>query len=115
MYFGGVKLDPNDQWVKLAEITPWDAIEEQYAKCFEGLAKGNLAKPSRMAVGTLVIKERCGFSDEDIVEEIRMNPYLQYYIDFPAFTHEPPFDASTVTRFRKRVTPEMMHGTTTSS
>jgi hypothetical protein len=37
-----------------------------------------------------------------------MNPYLQYYIGLPGFTHEPPFDASTITRFRKRVTPEML-------
>lgn len=27
--FGG-KLDTNNRWVKLAEITPWDHIEEYY-------------------------------------------------------------------------------------
>jgi len=61
-----------------------------------------------MAVGTLVIKERYKFSDDDVVEEIRMNPYLQYFIGLPGFTHEAPFDQSALTRFRKRVTPEML-------
>ena len=108
VFFAGVKLDPKNQWIKLATLTPWDEIEAQYARYFAGSMTGNPAKPSRMAVGTLIIKERYGFSDEDVVEEIRMNPYLQYYIGLPAFTHEAPFDASTITRFRKRVTPEML-------
>ena len=108
VYFGGVKLDPENQWVKLVELTPWEQIEERYAERFEGVPTGKPAKPARMAIGTLIIKERYRFSDEDIVEEIRMNPYLQYYIGLPAFSHEAPFDASTITRFRKRATPEML-------
>jgi len=108
VFFEGVRLDPENQWIKLAELTPWAAIEKRYAASFEGEDTGKVAKPARMAVGTLVIKERYGFSDEDTVQEIRMNPYLQYYIGLPGFTHEPPFDASTITRFRKRVTPEML-------
>lgn len=108
VFFGGVKLDPSNQWVRLSTLTPWDFIEEQYATNFEGVVTGKPAKPSRMAVGALIIKERYRFSDEDTVEEIRMNPYLQYYLGMPEFSHEAPFDASTITRFRKRVTPEML-------
>jgi hypothetical protein len=33
-----------------------------------------------MALDVLIIKERCGFSDEEIVEQIKENPYLQYFI-----------------------------------
>ncbi|MGI6671737.1 MAG: transposase [Christensenellales bacterium] len=36
-----------------------------------------------MALGVLVIKERYGFSDEDTVQEIRMNPYLQFFLGLP--------------------------------
>jgi len=108
IFFGGVELDPSNQWVKLAEQTPWEYIEDKYASRFEGVTTGNPAKPSRMAVGTLIIKERYQFSDDDTVEEIRMNPYLQYYIGLPSFRHEAPFHSSTITRFRQRVTPEML-------
>lgn len=32
-----------------------------------------------------------------------MNPYLQFFLGLPAFQHEAPFDASTMTLFRKRI------------
>jgi len=108
IFFGGVQLDPTNAWVQLAEMIPWEAFEEKYAESFEGSTTGNPAKPARMAIGTLVVKERYRFSDDDIIEEIRMNPYLQYFIGQPGFTHEAPFDQSVITRFRQRVTPEML-------
>ena len=107
-FFGGVRLDPRNTWVKLAEIIPWEAFEGKYAECFEGSGTGNPAKSARMAIGTLIIKERYRFSDDDVIEEIRMNPYLQYFIGLPEFTHEAPFDQSVITRFRKRISPEML-------
>jgi hypothetical protein len=62
-------------------------------------------------IGALIIKERYGFSDEDTVEEIRMNPYLQFFLGLPVFQHEAPFDASTMTLFRKRI-PVIEHNKT---
>ena len=108
IFFGGVELDPTNTWVKIAEMIPWEAFEAKYAESFEGSTTGNQAKPARMAIGTLIVKERYRFSDDDILEEIRMNPYLQYFIGLPEFTHEAPFDQSVITRFRKRVTPEIL-------
>ena len=108
MFFGGVRLDPTNVWVKLAGIIPWEVFEEEYEAAFEGTTTGNPAKPARMAIGTLVIKERYRFSDDDVLEEIRMNPYLQYFIGLPEFRHEAPFDQSVTTRFCKRVTREMV-------
>ena len=35
--------------------------------------------------------------------EITENPYLQYFIGLPAFVQEPPFDASLLVHFRKRL------------
>ena len=106
--FGGVKLDVRNPWVKLAEMIPWDVLEEKYSESFENPDEGNPAKPSRMALGSHIIKERYGFSDEDTVVEIQMNPYLQYFIGLWAFQHESPFDASTMTLFRKRLSKEML-------
>ena len=108
MFFGGVRLDPKNTWIQLAEMIPWEVFEEKYAERFEGSTSGNQAKPARMAIGTLIAKERYRFSDDDIIEEIRMNPYLQYFIGLPEFTHEAPFDQSVITRFRKRISPEML-------
>jgi len=106
--FGGVKLDVQNFWIRLTGIIPWDLIEEKYSESFANPEKGNPAKPARMALGTQIIKERYGFSDEDTVSEIQMNPYLQYFIGLREFQHEPPFDASTMTWFRKRLSKEML-------
>ena len=61
-----------------------------------------------MALGALIIKERYGFSDEAAVQEIRMNPYLQFFLGLSAFQHEAPFDASTMTLFRKRIPVDLL-------
>lgn len=45
----GMKLSPKNRWVKKAELIPWDAIEERYAKLF-AYRKGNVAKPLRLAL-----------------------------------------------------------------
>ena len=53
------KLKAENRWVKMAEIIPWDEIEPEYAMLFENEI-GNVAKPARMALGALIIKEKCG-------------------------------------------------------
>ena len=53
------KLKADNRWVEMAEIVPWDEIEQEYAKLFENEI-GNVAKPARMALGALIIKEKSG-------------------------------------------------------
>ena len=48
--FGGVKLDTNNEWVKLGAMIPWDEFEKEYAATFQGAATGNPAKRARMAL-----------------------------------------------------------------
>lgn len=106
--FIGAKLDPENRWIKMAQLIPWEEFDELYSKTFEGSERGNVAKESRMALGALIIRERKGLSDADTVLEIQESPYLQWFIGLSEFTNEAPFDACSLTRFRKRVTPEML-------
>lgn len=99
--FGG-KLRSDNRWVKLSKIIPWEEIEDKYADNFSE-DTGAPAKSSRIALGALIIKERCGFSDEETVEQITENPYLQFFIGLSEFTDEPPFDPSMMVYFRKRM------------
>lgn len=98
--FGG-SLDEQNRWVRLTAIIPWDEIEKRYARQFSK-DLGASAKRSRMALGALVIKQRLRISDEETVEQIRENPYLQFFLGFSGFTTEVPFDASMMVYFRKR-------------
>jgi hypothetical protein len=96
------KLNANNRWVELAEIIPWSTIEKDYAGLFPSKL-GTVAKPLRMALGSLIIKEKCGFTDRETVEQITENPYLQYFIGLEKYQIEPPFDASLMVHFRKRL------------
>ena len=69
---------------------------------------GNVAKPLRMALGALIIQTRFQFSDRELVEQITENPYLQYFIGLPGYQETPPFDASTLVLFRKRINARML-------
>ncbi len=57
----------------------------------------------RMALGSLIIKEKLGLTDRETVEQIKENPYLQYFIGQESYEYAAPFDASTMTYFRKRL------------
>lgn len=105
--FGAIPLNPKNEWVRLSKIVPWMDFEARYEENFKSKT-GQPACFARMALGSLLIKERYRFSDEDIVAEITMNPYLQYFIGLQEFQYETPFDPSMMTRFRQRITPEML-------
>lgn len=99
--FGG-KLASDNRWVVLAEIIPWSEFESEYAAIFTEEI-GAPAKTFRMALGALIIKEKLGTSDRETVEQIRENPYLQYFIGMSAYSNKPPFDPSMLVHFRERI------------
>ena len=98
--FGGA-LAADNRWVIKSKLIPWDEIEGDYSDLFPSNT-GNVAKPARVAFGALVIKETLGLTDEETVEQIRENPYLQYFLGYKEYTNEKPFDPSLMVRFRKR-------------
>jgi len=98
-YYG---LDRNNRWVRLAEELPWDEFAKIYAKL---MCKdfGRPALDARVVIGAMIIKYKKGLSDEETIEEIRENPYLQYFIGYEEFSHKPPFDPSLFVTLRERL------------
>ena len=104
----GMKMNPENRWVKKAELIPWDEIEKRYAELFTN-KKGNVAKALRMALGALIIQTEYGYSDEETVLQIQETGYLQFFCGYKEYDDsKPPFDASTMVYFRKRLTPEIL-------
>jgi IS5 family transposase len=99
--FGG-HLDANNRRVRLAAIVPWKRVEETYASHFASNGMGAPAHSSRLALGALIIKERLDITDEETLEQIKENPYLQYFTGMEGYRTEPPFDVSMMEHFRKR-------------
>lgn len=103
----GLKMNPENRWIKKAALIPWNEIEEKYAKLFPSKT-GMPAKPLRMALGSLLIQKQLGFSDRELVEEITENPYFQYFIGLAGYQTEASFVPSLLVEFRKRLTPEIL-------
>lgn len=96
------KLRSDNRWVKLAKFIPWEEFEVGYAKKLSGSGLGPPAMSVRIALGALIIKEKLGASDEETVEQIRENPYLQYFLGFKDYRDEEPFHPTMFVHFRKR-------------
>ena len=103
----GLHMNPENRWIKMADMIPWDVFEKKYKHLFKSKT-GNVAKPLRMALGALIIQTRFQYSDRELVQQITENPYLQYFIGLPGYQETPPFDASTLVLFRKRINARML-------
>ncbi len=95
------KLLEDNRWVVMASIIPWSEFEEEYASCFDE-KMGAPAKSFQMALGALIIKEKLGLSDRETVEQIKENPYLQYFIGMSSYSNDAPFDASMERTFSRK-------------
>ena len=105
MCFHTGKLDPENDWVKLAALVPWDTVEERYTAQFTD--NGAPAHPCRVALGSLLIQRRLKCSDQWLVKHIGENLYLQFFIGMKEYG-PCPFGASTLVEFRKRFSEEDM-------
>jgi transposase, IS5 family len=101
------KLSEDNRWVIMAKLVPWSEFEEAYAQNFSQ-ELGAPAKSFRMALGALIIKEKLGTSDRETVEQIRENPYLQYFLGMSNYTDEEPFDSTMFVYFRERINVDLV-------
>lgn len=83
-------MNPENRWVKKAAMIPWDEIEDRYAELFPSEV-GMPAKPLQTALGSLLIQKEYGYSDRELVEQIKENPYYQYFIGLPGYEYKAPF------------------------
>ena len=95
-------LDKNNRWALLANRLPWDDLVKTYAKAMRE-DFGRPAISPRIVIGSIIIKHRKRLSDEETIEEIRENPYLQYFLGYEEFSHKTAFDPSLFVAIRKRL------------
>ncbi len=89
--FGG-HLDEANRWSRIAELIPWEEIEDGYRQHFSAI--GRPALDSRLVIGVLLLKHITGLSDEEIVLELKENPYKQAFCGFENFRTGDILDSS---------------------
>lgn len=100
------RIDGNNRWVRLTNQIPWDKLARIYVKSL----RDNFGRPSvdpRIVIGAMIIKSKKALTDEETVEEIQENPYLQFFLGFKEFSHQPVFDPSLFVTLRKRMGTEV--------
>lgn len=102
-----IKLNSNNRWVILEKLIPWQKFEGEYAAIFDE-KKGAPAKSFRLALGALIIQEILGLTDRETIEQIKENPYLQYFLGLKLYQDKAPFDSSMLVYFRKRINGKMI-------
>ena len=89
---------------RLSGLMAWSRFDEAFGHFYRPI--GRPAKPTRLMVGLHYLKHVYDLSDEEVVDRWVENPYWQFFCGFEFFQHEAPLDASTMTRWRKRIGPE---------
>ena len=96
------QLNPKHELVILSNTIPWDYLEEELSG-FYHKRMGRPAKPVRLMVGLMILKQMENLSDERIVEAWVRDPYMQYFCGETQFQWYYPCDPTDLTYFRKRI------------
>lgn len=95
-------LDPENRWVKMAEIIPWDDLAAVYASKLQS-DSGRYSVNIRTVIAALIIKHYLGLDDRGTIEMIKENIYMQYFCGLKTFTKKKVFDPSLFVDIRKRM------------
>jgi IS5 family transposase len=95
------QLNPKEPLLLLAKKIPWEHFERDFAPLYSH--RGRPAKPIRLMVGLLLLKQIEDLSDECVVEAWVRNPYYQAFCGVEYFQWNLPCDPTDLVYFRKRI------------
>ena len=94
-------INPRHPLCKVAKRIPWHELEEHFADLYH--RTGRPAKPIRLMVSLLILKQLYNLSDETIVERWVENPYFQFFSGESIFQWNFPCHPTDLVYFRKRI------------
>lgn len=97
----GEQLDPRQPLKQLADTLPWAEFEQAFGTYYSD--EGRPAKPVRLMVGLLLLKQLFNQGDETVVAAWVQNPYWQYFCGMTDFQWAVPCDPSDLVYFRQRI------------
>ena len=99
------QLDQKHSLFLLANRIEWAVFDTAFSKHYSS-TQGKPAKPIRLMVSLLILKQLRNLSDESMVEQWSENMYYQYFSGAQTFTPKRPCVATELVEFRKRIGPE---------
>lgn len=99
-------LLPDNKWVKLSSIVPWDKFASAYMTMMN-IGFGRPGISPRIVLGALIIKHIEKLDDRGVIAAIQENIYMQFFVGLKEFNPYPVFDPSLFVDIRKRVGAEI--------
>ena len=91
-----------NSWAKIFAEDLFPAIdEERFRVLYSDRTQSKFITPVNICVGALIIKEMFQISDDEVVENLMLDPRYQYALHTTSFDEQPLSD-KTLSRFRKR-------------
>ena len=88
-------------WAKVFADDVFPMIDEERFECLYSDKASRPNTPVNVIVGALIIKELFDLSDDEVVEDMLLDPRFQYALHTTSFEEQPISD-KTLTRFRQR-------------
>lgn len=88
-------------WAKIFAEDIFPAINEEPFRVLYSSSASRPNTPANICVGSLIIKEVFGISDDEMVENVMLDPRYQYALHTTS-CEEQPLSDKTLSRFRKR-------------
>ena len=95
------QLNPKHPLFLLSEKMPWRNIEKELLQFYSNT--GQSAKPIRLMVSLLILKQLHNLSDESVVARWVENPYFQFFSGETVFQWKFPIHPTDLFYFRKRI------------
>jgi IS5 family transposase len=95
-------IDSSHSLVRLSKVVEWDRLDDLFGSTYCP-DNGRPGVSTRLMVALHYLKYTHNLSDEDVVATWVENPYWQYFSGMKWFEHELPINASSMTRWRKRI------------
>lgn len=100
-------VDMSHPLANLAGSVDWRFLEERFGAAYTD-KPGHPPLPTRLMAGLAILKHMHDLSDEALCERWVENPYFQLFCGEEFFQHKPPFDRSSLTRWRQRMGEEKL-------
>jgi IS5 family transposase len=95
------QLNPKHPLLQLGKRIPWERFEQEFSGLYS--EHGRPAKPTRLMVGLMILKQLENLSDERVIDAWVQNPYYQAFCGETHFQWKFPCDPTDLVYFRKRI------------
>ena len=94
-------INHNHELCLLAKAIDWQKFETEFSPFYSKI--GSRAKPIRLMVGLLILKQLYNLGDETVMSAWVSNPYFQHFCGETVFQWKFPCDPSDLVHFRHRI------------